>query len=83
MQARNGTTTISGIAGDLPLGENNNDVDDENAADVAKIMKAESMFTPSMDPDLGEISGGRLAEPHAFPWYFGTNASGAILWPNV
>ena len=23
----------------------------------------------SLDPDLREISGGRVAEPHAFPWY--------------
>ena len=41
-------------------------------------MKAESMFISrsesdqaeiSGDPGLGEISGGRLAEPHDFPWY--------------
>ena len=45
---------------------------------LKKIMKAEAMFISSLDPDhdeisgdpgLGEISGGRLAEPHAFPWY--------------
>ena len=41
------------------------------------IMKAEAMFISSLDldheisgdPGLGEISGGRLAKPHAFPWY--------------
>ena len=40
-------------------------------------MIAEAMFISSLDldheisgdPGLGEISGGRLAEPHAFPWY--------------
>ena len=41
-------------------------------------MKAEAMFISrpesdhaeiSGDPGLGEISGGRLAEPHDFPWY--------------
>ena len=45
---------------------------------LKKIMKAEAMFISSLDPDhdeisgdpgLGEISGGRLAKPHAFPWY--------------
>ena len=41
------------------------------------IMKAEAMFISSLDldheisgdPGLGEISGGRVAEPRAFPWY--------------
>ena len=41
-------------------------------------MKAEAMFISSLDPDhdeisgdpgLGEISGGRKAKPHDFPWY--------------
>ena len=45
---------------------------------LKKIMKAEAMFISSLDPDhdeisgdpgLGEISGGRNAKPHAFPWY--------------
>ena len=37
---------------------------------LKKIMKAEAMFISSMDPESEpEISGGRLAEPHAFPWY--------------
>ena len=36
---------------------------------LKKIMKAKSMFISSLDPDHGEISGGRKAEPHAFPWY--------------
>ena len=39
---------------------------------LKKIMKAEAMFISSLDPDHedhSEISGGRLAEPHAFPWY--------------
>ena len=45
---------------------------------LKKIMKAEAMFISrsesdhaeiSGDPGLGEISGGRNAKPHAFPWY--------------
>ena len=37
---------------------------------LKKIMKAEAMFISSMDPESEpEISGGRKAEPHAFPWY--------------
>ena len=44
-------------------------------------MIAEAMFISSLDldheisgdPGLGEISGGRLAEPHAFPWYLLTS----------
>ena len=37
-------------------------------------MKAEAMFISRTesdlgDPGLGEISGGRNAKPHAFPWY--------------
>ena len=40
---------------------------------VKKIMKAEAMFISSMDyeeiEEPSEISGGRLAKPHDFPWY--------------
>ena len=42
---------------------------------LKKIMKAEAMFISSIDKDHdenedpSEISGGRLAEPHDFPWY--------------
>ena len=39
---------------------------------VKKIMKAEAMFISSIDNDHeepSEISGGRLAKPHDFPWY--------------
>ena len=41
---------------------------------VKKIMKAEAMFISSMDREnfnenSNEISGGRLAEENAFPWY--------------
>ena len=42
---------------------------------LKKIMKAETMFISSIDDDHedheenSEISGGRLAKPHDFPWY--------------
>ena len=46
---------------------------------LKKIMKAEAIMFISRsesdhaeisgDPGLGEISGGRNAKPHAFPWY--------------
>ena len=36
---------------------------------LKKIMKAEAMFISRSEPDHAEISGGRKAEPHAFPWY--------------
>ena len=39
---------------------------------LKKIMKAEAMFISSIDKDHedpSEISGGRLAKPHDFPWY--------------
>ena len=45
---------------------------------LKKIMKAEAMFISRSESDhaeisgdhgLGEISGGRKAKPHDFPWY--------------
>ena len=37
---------------------------------LKRITKAEAMFISSMDPESEpEISGGRRAELHAFPWY--------------
>ena len=38
---------------------------------LKKIMKAEAMFISRFDDDEdpSEIMGGRVAKPHAFPWY--------------
>ena len=76
MQARNGTNAISGVAGSLPiLGEMIMMLTMKMLLKIIKnlkmllkkIMKAEPMFFSSMEP-VQEISGGRVAKPHAFPW---------------
>ena len=81
MQASNGTKTISGVAGSLPiLGEMvmMSTMKLLLMSQISwswkccwrrswKLNQCIAMFISSMEP-VKEISGGRVAKPHAFPW---------------
>ena len=73
MPARNGRNTINGSVGDLPSGGMM--MIRQRESKNPKNPKSDNDASSSLNPDHGketshlEISGGRVAEPHAFPWY--------------